>query len=157
VLTDLASGNVQAPAWSPDGERIAFSVSYGGAIDDELFVVGADGSGLVQLTHNARSDSDPAWSPDGSRLAFVRDGTIRTMDPEGTHVRRLTPEAVVGFDPAWSLDGRRLAFIGHAASSSQYDLFTIRADGTGLVLLCETKRDETNPSCHLTAAASPTC
>jgi TolB protein len=146
LLTDIDGGNVQEPAWSPDGERIAFYVSFGGAIDDELFIVGADGSDLMQLTDNARSDSDPAWSPDGTRLAFGRDGTIVTMDPDGTDVRRVTPKGIVGFDPSWSPNGRRLAFISHAASSSQYDLFTIRADGTGLMQVDGTKRDETNPS-----------
>jgi TolB protein len=145
-LTDLSSGNVQEPAWSPDGERIAFYVSYGGAIDDELFIVDANGSGLVQLTDNARSDSDPAWSPDGARLAFVRDAAIRTMDPDGTDVRRVTALGMAAFDPAWSPDSRRLAFIGDPASSGQYDLFTIRADGTGLLQLDETKRTESNPS-----------
>jgi TolB protein len=145
-LTDLGDGNVEEPAWSPDGERIAFYVTYGGAIDDELFTVGADGSEPVRLTDNARSDSDPAWSPDGTRLAFVRDGRLLTMDPDGTDVRHLTPKGVVGFDPSWSPDGRHLAFIGHTASSSRYDLFTISADGTDLVQLADTKRTETNPS-----------
>jgi len=145
-LTDLEGGNVEEPAWSPDGERIAFYVSFGGAIDDEIFTVGADGSGLVQLTDNALSDSDPAWSPDGTRLAFVRDGRVVTMDPDGTDVRHMTPKGVVGFDPSWSPDGRRLAFIGHTASSGRYDLFTMAADGTDLVQLGETKRTETNPT-----------
>jgi TolB protein len=145
-LTDLDGGNVQEPAWSPDGERIAFHVSFGGAIDDEIYVVDADGSDLVQITKNARSDSNPAWSPDGTRLAFVRDGTVSTMDPDGTDVQRLTPEGILGFDPAWSPDGRRLAFIGRSVSAGQYDLFKIRADGTRLVQLDETDRTESSPS-----------
>jgi Tol biopolymer transport system component len=79
-------------------------------------------------------------------LAFGRDGTIETMDPDGTDVRRVTPVGIAGFDPSWSPDGRRLAFIGDPSSSGQYDLFTIRADGTGLVRLDETKRTESDPS-----------
>jgi TolB protein len=145
-LTDLDGGNVQQPAWSTDGTRIAFHASFGGAIDDEIYIVAADGSKLVQITDNRRSDSDPAWSPDGTRLAFVRDGTIRTMDPNGTHVRPLTPDGMLGFDPAWSPNGRRVAFIGRSASAGQYDLFTIHADGTTLVQLSETRRTETSPS-----------
>jgi TolB protein len=145
-LTGLQDGNVQQPAWSPDGTRIAFYGSFGGAIDDEIYIVGADGSGLVQITDNRRSDSDPAWSPDGTRLAFVRDASIRTMDPDGTHVRPLTPEGTPAFDPAWSPNGRRLAFVSRSASTYQYDLFTIRADGTDVAQLSETPRTETSPS-----------
>lgn len=145
-LTLLDEGNVQEPAWSPDGTRIAFHASFGGPIDDEIYVVASDGSGLVQITDNHRSDSDPAWSPDGTRLAFTRDATIRTMDPNGTDVQRLTPDGILSFDPAWSPNGRRMAFIGRSLSAGQYDLFTIHADGTGLVQLTETRRTESDPS-----------
>jgi Tol biopolymer transport system component len=145
-LTDLKAGNALEPAWSPDGERIAFYASFGGAIDDEIYIVDADGSDLVRITNNDRSDSNPAWSPDGTRLAFVRDATISTMDPDGTDVQRLSPEGILGFDPAWSPDGRRLAFIGRSVSAGQYDLFTIRADGTRLMQLDETDRTESSPS-----------
>ncbi len=146
-LTDLKAGNVLEPAWSPDGDRIAFYVSFGGAIDDEIYIVDADGSDLARITNNTRSDSNPAWSPDGTRLAFVRDGTISTMDPDGTDVQRLTPEGMLGFDPAWSPDGRRLAFIGRSVSGdSSYDLFKIGADGTRLVRLDQTERTESSPS-----------
>ncbi len=146
-LTDLKAGNVLEPAWSPDGERIAFYASFGGAIDDELYIVDADGSDLVRITNNTRSDSNPAWSPDGTRLAFVRDATISTMDPDGTDVQRVTPEGMHGFDPAWSPDGRHLAFVGRSVSGDRSsDLFKIRADGTRLVRLDATDRTESSPS-----------
>ena len=146
-LTDLKAGNALEPSWSPDGERIAFYASFGGAIDDEIYIVATDGSDLVRITNNTRSDSNPAWSPDGTRLAFVRDGIISTMDPDGTDVRRVTPEGMLGFEPAWSPDGRRLAFIGRSVSGDRsYDLFKIRADGTRLVRLDDTDRTESSPS-----------
>jgi len=49
------------PAWSPDGQRIAFSV--GG-----LWVMDADGSNQTQLTD---SGQEPAWHPDGTKIAFL--------------------------------------------------------------------------------------
>jgi TolB protein len=61
-------------------------------------------------------------------------------------VQRLTPDGILSFDPAWSPNGRRMAFIGRSLSAGQYDLFTIHADGTGLVQLTETRRTESDPS-----------
>lgn len=145
-ITDFVDGNPQEPAWSPDGRSLAFHVSYGGAIDDELFTVDSDGSHLVQLTDNSRSDSDAAWSPDGTQLAFVRDTRIQTMRPDGTGISPVTPATMLAFDPTWSPDGARIAFIGREDAGRQYDLFTIAADGSDLRRLRETPRDELEPA-----------
>ena len=65
------------PDWSPDGQRIAFvsdragKPSPGGPTND-VFVVNADGSDLVQLTHDPTlNEREPRWSPDGKQLAFT--------------------------------------------------------------------------------------
>lgn len=68
------------PAFSPDGKRIVFGhdtpahpcnnirgVPPSGCAD--LYVINADGTGLVQLTHDGLS-SVPRWSPNGSRIIF---------------------------------------------------------------------------------------
>src|SRR5438105_3986350 len=57
---------------SPDASSVAFSR------DGDIFVMGLDGSGLLQVTHDERNrtiyDEYPVWSPDGTNLAFERDG-----------------------------------------------------------------------------------
>ena len=58
------------PAWSPDGDRIAyvrFDRSGGSVV-----VANADGTDAHALTSSPRQESEPAWSPDGRRIAFVR-------------------------------------------------------------------------------------
>jgi TolB protein len=56
------------PAWSPDGEEIAFSSDRDG--DSEIFIMNTDGSGVRQLTDNDVPDLYPLWSPDGEEIAF---------------------------------------------------------------------------------------
>jgi len=50
-----------APAWSPDGRKIAF-VSYRDG-NAEVYVMNADGSGQRNLTRNPATDRFPSWSP----------------------------------------------------------------------------------------------
>jgi TolB protein len=47
------------PAWSPDGQRIAFTSSRDG--NDEIYIMNADGSGLTRLTNNEVTDFLDAW------------------------------------------------------------------------------------------------
>jgi len=118
-----------APSWSPDGTRIAFRRDGEG-----IFVVNADGSGLVKLTSD-RSDSDPDWSPDGTRIAFMRvsganRSDIYAMGADGSAVTQLTNG---GFNmrPAWSTDGTRIAF-DHTidADDVPWQIYTMAQDGS---------------------------
>jgi WD40-like Beta Propeller Repeat len=101
----------QAPAWAPDGTRIAYESSLGGRY--HVWVMNSDGSGQTQLTSSG-DDEDPAWSADGTQIAFgsTRTGnwTLWVMNADGTGQRQVS--TVFGDDPAWSPDGRRLAYLG---------------------------------------------
>jgi TolB protein len=76
--------------WSPDGKKIAFSLTP----SHEVHVINADGSALTNLTSNSASDALPDWSPDGKKIAFEsdRDGDydIYTMDADGSDVAQVT-------------------------------------------------------------------
>ena len=58
-----------APAWSPDGNRVALMSARDG--NWEVYVVNGDGSQLTRLTDNSADDGLPTWSPDGNWIAFV--------------------------------------------------------------------------------------
>ena len=57
------------PAWSPDGNRIAFMSARDG--NWEIYTVNGDGSQPTRLTDNSADDGIPTWSPDGNWIAFV--------------------------------------------------------------------------------------
>ena len=63
------------PDYSPDSAKIAFSGTEGDAQTDQIYVVGADGSGFRALTSDASNNDYPAYSPDGSKIAFISDRT----------------------------------------------------------------------------------
>ena len=74
-LTD-GPGQSSGPAWSPDGDRIAFtrqSEGEGGVIETDAYVMDSDGSEERRLTHGGESYFS-AWSPDGDQIAVARDG-----------------------------------------------------------------------------------
>lgn len=81
-LTDFNNTVLGAPAWSPDGSRIAFESTLHQADaargwgEYEIYVMGADGSGITRLTRLATPDRAaryPGWSGDSRFLVFQVD------------------------------------------------------------------------------------
>ena len=134
-----------APAWSPDGSRIAFMSDRDGRSNYEIYVMNADGTGQTSLTDNPDIDSNPSWSPDGSRIAFDsgRDSyEIYVTNADGSGQTRLTDSPGFDSDPAWSPDGNRIAFVScdlPEPSPSEgllhCDLSLMNADGSNRVPL----------------------
>jgi dipeptidyl aminopeptidase/acylaminoacyl peptidase len=80
----------------------------------DLWLVGADGSGLRRLTASPESESSPAWAPDGGAVYFLsaRGGPrqVWRLRLDGGEAEKVTslPADVGSF--ALSRDGRRLVF-----------------------------------------------
>jgi len=83
---DVESGRVErgvipgafSPAWSPDGDRIAFTGVTAGTIVSVVRVGSSRAHQLTDLT-----SSWPFWSPDGTRIAYATE----TPDDPGLYVQ----------------------------------------------------------------------
>ncbi|HBB95164.1 MAG TPA: hypothetical protein DC054_07215 [Blastocatellia bacterium] len=113
--------NVSAPRISPDGSRVAYTVSEVKMEKDkewktvtQVWVVATNGGKTRQYTRGDKSSSAPEWSPDGSMLAFLsdreKDGErqVWMMMADGGEAWSVTSHkgGVTGFH--FSPDGKRL-------------------------------------------------
>lgn len=121
-LTDRAGGYVDGSvAWSPDGRRLVYVCRDFGDLQEQLCVIGADGTGKRRLLPAGWRGIDPAWSPDGRTIAFSGWGPgdvgylhLWGIAPEGGAPRQISValNTLHEEQPAWSPDGIRLAFQG---------------------------------------------
>jgi dipeptidyl aminopeptidase/acylaminoacyl peptidase len=74
-------GISSAPAWSPDGSRVAYLSSEKGG--NQVYLVGAGGGTPFQLTSAPNGVDGFKWSPDGRSIAYVSGESVPRPDSAG--------------------------------------------------------------------------
>ena len=133
-----------APAFSPDGRRLALAMTAADG-DMEIFLYALDTGALSRFTHSPGIDTEPAWEADGQGLVFtsdrsgkpklyrqgLRDPIARMLPIPGNY----TTDAVV------SADGRYLAFV-QSTEAGGYGVALFEPESQGLFPLSSGTLDE---------------
>jgi len=153
-ITSNPGGDDIPGDYSSDGKRLVFVRSdENGPVG--IFVTRLNGSGLRQITPTGMIIDGffgGSWSPSGNRILFAARSApdhrlaIWVVHADGSGLHQLPiapacggafsdPRSVSCFEPGWSADGTKIAFTRISAHGTQESIYTVNADGSGLVQL----------------------
>jgi Tol biopolymer transport system component len=163
VGTDTYVGGSGSPHFDPAGKKIVFTsdrdlVGQNPDFNPELFMMNANGTGVVQLTHTLLGANDDGWLNFGAtKVVFgsnhdlVPSGNpdlnweIFMMNIDGTDLVQLTSTTggFGSFVPRWSADGQTIAFVSDrdlvgSNPDGNYEVFRMNVNGTGVLQLTNT-------------------
>ena len=147
VAPRVESAAYVPPAWSPDGQRLAFVGSEDqyepyGYLGYRVYTVRTDGSDLMRIENSEISMYEyvvtaPTWSPDGERVAFATidrqsgESSVFSARFDGTDLRRVwssgpNKPAIRVAQVSWSPGGSEILIVRHPG------MYVVRPDGSGL-------------------------
>src|SRR5262245_44278905 len=156
-LSQRSTGSDTTPAFSPDGQSIAFASSRENS--QGIFVMSRSGEGARRITNGG---FDPSWTSDGKEIVF---GTESGRDPDGREApselwvvnlatglkRKIAASDAV--DPRVSPDGKFVAFwaLPVDASSLQFagadrDVWIQPIEGGPRIRVTNTESADWNPA-----------
>jgi Tol biopolymer transport system component len=153
-VTTAPGGDDFPGDYSPDGKRLVFFRS--GDVP-ALYVVGADGTGLRQITPSGFEPSffGGSWSPSGNRILLSgktspsAKNAIYVVGADGQGLKRLNMPgcgtSIGCVNPEWSPNGKKFAFDVFFPSAQQSDIYIADANGTRRVRLTKTAQSEGTP------------
>lgn len=125
TITEVA-GSIFSPTWSPDGNRIAYSVQRDQSYP-VIYVQNVSGGGATALTPFSGSNLSPSFSPDGSKIlfssSFEGSAHIYEMSASGGQPRRLTNWPSSEVQPSYAPDGRSFVFVSDKAGFNKPQIY----------------------------------
>lgn len=132
IVSDTPIGSFETPpTWSPDSQRLAFSVIKSGT--GQIISMRADGSERQQLTQGDARHNNPQWSPDGTSILYTAVPSnamfqsIYLMDADGKNARKVYGGEREVLTARWSAQGDHIVFVELMAGGSK--IFLIDKQG----------------------------
>jgi len=135
-----------APTWSPDGSRLALTLSSpGGNLD--VYVLELASGALTRLTDHPAIDTEPVWSLDGTQVYFTSDRAggpqiYRLSIEPGSRPQRITFSGSYNARPRVSPDGRMLAMVTREEGAYR---IAVQDLGNGTVRVLSKGRQDESP------------
>jgi len=126
-------GDDHAPAYSPNGDQIAFVSNRDNGQEQGkfIYVMNSDGSNVRQLTHEENCE-DPDWSHDGKMITYSNNGDIYIIKADGsgssTNLSKESPEE--DMQPSWSPDSTKIAWL--IKNQWGQNAYVMDADGSNI-------------------------
>jgi len=157
-LTNIEE-RVNQPAWSPDGQWIAYVQRFDGFNLEIMVMPFGDDltentvSSSVRITHTGALDAEPDWSPDGSKIVFTSnrsgDMHIWVMAPNGSGRTQLSQNhnnggQVWNSSPKWSPDGKEIIYRSDLGENNE--ILIMNSDGSGQRNLTQHPASDVDPA-----------
>ena len=150
-----SNANDDLPRWSPNGTKILFQSDRDhpdtGYMD--IYVMNADGSGVIRLTTDANDNSMAAWSAEGTKIVFqsMRNGTnyqVYVMNADGSNQANLSNNSSSEGTPSFSPDGSKVVFASDRDHAGLNSIYVMNADGSNQHALTSpaTNTEDTQPA-----------
>jgi len=144
---EVKNAGQYSPAWSPDGQSIAYHENSEANVWD-LLLRNVQTGKVVKVTENNAYDTDANWSPDGRYIIYSSsiDGNrnIYLYDVASQKNKVLIKDKANKMHPKWSPDGRSIAFVSNSGGSNQLYQYLL-SDGS-VKQLSDTKGNTFHPS-----------
>ncbi len=135
-------GIASSPAWHPNGESIALTISNKG--NKDIYLYNLKSKKLERLTKNISIDTEASFSPDGGKIAFTSNRTgqvqVYIKDLKSGKISRATFEGRYNAKPVFSPDGKDLALIHRVGKDYRLALLDIAS--RDLTVMTQNKSDE---------------